>query len=115
MVEALGNMVFGLCRGAWPYKGPCTAGGKLAAEALRVLKKSIQHAGARRRGWGAAPLSQLRRALALAWWEKGAGHKAKTERGQVPLQVRQVAWFDLPHPQRILTLRSQFSFFFLTR
>ena len=53
----LGNMVFGLCRGAWPYKGPCTAGGKLAAEALRVLKKSIQHAGARRRGWGAAPLS----------------------------------------------------------
>ena len=81
-------MVFGLCRGAWPYKGPCTAGGKLAAEALRVLKKSIQHAGARRRGWGAAPLSQLRRALALAWWEKGAGHKAKTERGQ----VRQVAW-----------------------
>ena len=84
----LGNMVFGLCRGAWPYKGPCTAGGKLAAEALRVLKKSIQHAGARRRGWGAAPLSQLRRALALAWWEKGAGHKTKTERGQ----VRQVAW-----------------------
>ena len=65
-----------------------TAGGKLAAEALRVLKKSIQHAGARRRGWGAAPLSQLRRALALAWWEKGAGHKAKTGRGQ----VRQVAW-----------------------
>ena len=88
----LGNMVFGLCRGAWPYKGPCTAGGKLAAEALRVLKKSIQHAGARRRGWGAAPLSQLRRALALAWWEKGAGHKAKTERGQ----VRQVAWLALP-------------------
>ena len=81
-------MVFGLCRGAWPYKGPCTAGGKLAAGALRVLKTSTQHAGARRRGWGAAPLSQLRRALALAWWEKGAGHKTKTERGQ----VRQVAW-----------------------
>ena len=88
------------------------SGGKLAAEAaLRVLKKSIQHAGARRRGWGAAPLSQLRRALALAWWEKGAGHKAKTERGQ----VRQAAWIFPRHPQRILTLRSQFSFFFLTR
>ena len=56
---------------AWPYKGPCTAGGKLAAEALRVLKKSIQHAGARRRGWGAAPLSQLRRALPLRGGEGG--------------------------------------------
>ena len=49
-------MVFGLCRGAWPYKGPCTAGGKLAAEALRVLKKSIQHAGARKTRLGHRPL-----------------------------------------------------------
>ena len=49
-------MVFGLCRGAWPYKGPCTAGGKLAAEALRVLKKSIQHAGARKARLGRRPL-----------------------------------------------------------
>ena len=48
-------MVFGLCRGAWPYKGPCTAGGKLAAEALRVLKKSIQHAGARKTRLGRRP------------------------------------------------------------
>ena len=103
--------VFGLCRGAWPYKGPCTAGGKLAAEALRVLKKSIQHAGARRRGWGAAPLSQLRRALALAWWEKGAGHKTKTRAGPSASGCLGAP----PHPQRILTLRSQFSFFFLTR
>ena len=52
----LGNMVFGLCRGAWPYKGLCTAGGKLAAEALRVLKKSIQHAGARKTRLGRRPL-----------------------------------------------------------
>ena len=55
----LGNMVFGLCRGAWPYKGPCTAGGKLAAEALRVLKKSTQHAGARKTRLGRRPLIPL--------------------------------------------------------
>ena len=81
-------MVFGLCRGAWPYKGPCTAGGKLAAEALRVLKKSIQHAGARKTRLGRRPLIPVAPGSALAWWEKGAGHKTKTERGQ----VRQVAW-----------------------
>ena len=49
-------MAFGLCRGAWPYKGPCTAGGKLAAGALRVLKMSIQHAGARKTRLGHRPL-----------------------------------------------------------
>ena len=81
-------MVFGLCRGAWPYKGPCTAGGKLAAEALRVLKKSTQHAGARKTRLGRRPLIPVAPGSALAWWEKGVGHKAKTERGQ----VRQVAW-----------------------
>ena len=37
-------------------KGPCTAGGKLAAEALRVLKKSTQHAGARKARLGRRPL-----------------------------------------------------------
>ena len=81
-------MAFGLCRGAWPYKGLCTAGGKLAAEALRVLKKGIQHAGARKTRLGRRPLIPVAPGSALAWWEKGAGHKAKTERGQ----VRQVAW-----------------------
>ena len=66
-----GNMVFGLCRGAWPYKGPCTAGGKLAAEALRVLKKSIQHAGARKARLGRCPLIPVAPGPALAWWERG--------------------------------------------
>ena len=54
----LGNMVFGLCRGAWAYKGPCTAGGKLAAGALRVLKRAPSTRARARRGWGTAPLSQ---------------------------------------------------------
>ena len=103
-------MVFGLCRGAWPYKGPCTAGGKLAAEALRVLKKSIQHAGARKARLGRRPLIPVAPGSALAWWEKGVEHK--TETGAGPSVSGCLA---PPHPQRNLTLSSQFSFFFLTR
>ena len=57
------------------------AGGKLAAEALRVLKKSIQHAGARKTGLGRRPLIPVAPGPALAWWEKGAEHKTKTGAG----------------------------------
>ena len=101
-------MVFGLCRGAWPYKGLCTAGGKLAAEALRVLKKSIQHAGARKTRLGRRPLIPVAPGTALAWWEKGVEHKTKTGAG--PSASGCLA---PPHPQRILILKdlSFLSFF----
>ena len=100
-------MVFGLCRGAWPYKGLCTAGGKLAAEALRVLKKSIQHAGARKTRLGRRPLIPVAPGSALAWWEKGVEHKTKTGAG--PSASGCLA---PPHPQRILILKISVFFLF---
>ena len=66
-----GNMVFGLCRGAWPYKGLCTAGGKLAAEALRVLKKEHPARGRAQDEAGAPPPYPrlcLERELSERWY-----------------------------------------------
>ena len=45
----MGNMVFGLCRGAWPYKGPCTAS--------RALRSSTNDVG--KRGQAAGQSSSL--------------------------------------------------------
>ena len=54
---------------------------QLAAEALRVLKKSIQHAGARKTRLGRRPLIPVAPGSALAWWEKGVEHKTETGAG----------------------------------
>ena len=69
-----GNMVFGLCRGAWPYKGLCTAGGKLAAEALRVLKKEHSARGRAQDEAGAPPpYPKLRRLGGVAGEGRAVG------------------------------------------
>ena len=109
----------GFAGAAAPYKGPCTAGGKLTAEAVRVLKKSIQHAVARKARLGRRPLVPVAPGSALAWWEKGAERRRNdiTSSPQLALQrpaLASVSFFDFifSRPHHRLKFSGRASTFF---
>ena len=83
--EWTGKLVLGCCSGACRTKRTRATAQPAASWPLRpcVFKKSIPHAGARRRRLGCpTPFYQSRRALPLRGGTRGRAHKMKTKQDQ---------------------------------